>query len=74
MDEAAFLAALGGRLVALREAAGLTQAELARRAGLVRSFYARVESGRHNPSVGTLLKIAGVHGLSVSGLLDGLGG
>jgi transcriptional regulator with XRE-family HTH domain len=72
MDEGDFLQRLGGRILSLRETAGLTQSEMARRAGLVRSFYARVEGGRHNASVGTLVKIAQAHGLTVSALLDGL--
>ncbi|MBW2507413.1 MAG: helix-turn-helix transcriptional regulator, partial [Deltaproteobacteria bacterium] len=38
---------LGARLRELRLAAGLTQAELARRTGIHRPNIARVEAGRH---------------------------
>lgn len=49
--------------VALRKArlrAGLTQAELARRAGLSRSAYTNIEKGNKHPSLVTALRIARV--------------
>lgn len=41
----------------LRRKAGLTQAEVARRAGVSQSLIARIESGKVNPRVSTLVKI-----------------
>ncbi len=49
--------------IALREArlrAGLTQAEVARRAGLSRASYTNIEKGYKHPSLATALRIAHV--------------
>lgn len=57
--------------VALREArlrAGLTQAELARRAGLSRCAYTNIEKGRKYPSLVTALRIADALGERVEEL------
>lgn len=51
-------AKLGARLRSLRVQAGLTQAELARRTGIHRPNIARVEAGRHTPSLETLARLA----------------
>ena len=45
-----------------RTAAGLTQAELARRAGTTQAAVARLESGRVSPRVGTLQKMLAAAG------------
>lgn len=42
--------------------AGLTQAELARRAGTTQSAIARLEAGRGNPTVGTLTRLLALLG------------
>jgi DNA-binding XRE family transcriptional regulator len=55
---------LGQRLRQLRKAAGLTQEELSRRTGIHRPNIARVERGRHMPSLETVAKIA--FGIGVS--------
>ena len=44
-------------LKALRKRAGLTQAELARRAGVSQSLIARLEAGTVNPRLSTLVRI-----------------
>jgi predicted transcriptional regulator len=44
-------------LRALRKRAGLTQAELAKRAGVSQSLIARIEAGTVNPRLSTLIKI-----------------
>lgn len=44
----------------LRQTAGLSQAELARRAGLSRSLICEIESGRRGITPATQLLIAGV--------------
>ena len=60
---------LGARLRELRLAAGLTQAELARRTGIHRPNIARVEAGRHTPSLDTLARIANAIGVSTTHVL-----
>jgi len=48
------------KLRQLREDAGISQEELAARAGLDRSYISLVERGRRSPTVNTLAKIAAV--------------
>ncbi|MGB7590079.1 MAG: helix-turn-helix transcriptional regulator, partial [Terriglobia bacterium] len=47
---------LGKRLRALREAKGLSQGDIERRSGLLRSYISRVEGGYTAPSLSTLEK------------------
>lgn len=56
-------AKLGLRIRELRLAAGLTQAELARRTGIHRPNIARVEAGRHTPSLETIARLASAIGV-----------
>ncbi|MFW5877075.1 MAG: helix-turn-helix domain-containing protein [Myxococcota bacterium] len=60
---------LGARLRELRLAAGLTQAELARRTGIHRPNIARVEAGRHTPSLDTLARLASAIGVPTTRVL-----
>lgn len=53
-------------LRAARQAAGLTQAELAGRAGVARSVLASYESGAREPSAATFLRILDAAGWVVS--------
>lgn len=64
-------AKLGARIRALRLAAGLTQAELARRTGIHRPNIARVEAGRHTPSLETLARLAQAIGVPTTRVLVG---
>lgn len=48
---------LGNKLRKARELAGLTQAELAEKAGVNDNYYATVERGENNPSYEKLQKI-----------------
>jgi DNA-binding XRE family transcriptional regulator len=57
---------LGARLKLLRQAAGLTQAELSRRTGIHRPNIARVEAGRHTPSLETLTRLAAAIGVTTT--------
>ena len=42
----------------MREAKGLTQAQLARAAGILRANLSRIEAGKHRPTLETLEKLA----------------
>jgi len=53
----------------LRRAAGLTQNEVARLAGVARATLANVESGRHNLSMASMAGIASALGVSVDTLV-----
>lgn len=46
------------RLKALRKERGITQAVLAQRAGVTLSYIGRLEIGRHDPQLSTLMKLA----------------
>jgi len=56
------------RLQTQRLAAGLTQAELARRAGVSRALVSAVEAGRHLPRVDAALALAAALGTTASAL------
>src|SRR3954451_11366847 len=58
----------GDRLRESRTAAGLTQAELARRAGVSRGLVTAIETGRHVPAVDAALRLASALGESVETL------
>jgi transcriptional regulator with XRE-family HTH domain len=49
---------LGDRLKSLRNERGISQGEMERRTGLLRSYISRVENGHTLPSVDTLVKMA----------------
>lgn len=62
---------LGYVVLTLRELSGLSQSRLAARASTSQPAIARLESGRHVPSVNTLLKIASACGMHlIVGLAD----
>jgi transcriptional regulator with XRE-family HTH domain len=67
------LRGLGWRVRQLREAKGWTQELLAGRAGLDRSYVAGIEAGLRNPSTRALAKLARALGITLSGLVDGVG-
>ena len=62
---------LGPRLRQLRGRAGLSQRELARRAGVTNATISQIETGRVSPSVASLRKIAGALGLSLAQFFAG---
>lgn len=68
MDEAVLI---GARIAAWREERRLTQAELARRSFLTRSYIAHLETGRNKPSLDALADIAAALGVPRATLLDG---
>ncbi len=59
---------LESRVQALRRAKGLSQAELARRAGITRQALSAIEAGRYVPSVAVALRLAHVLGCPVEDL------
>ena len=62
---------LATRVRAARKHAGLTQLELAERAGLERKSVNRIENNQLSPTIDTLIRIAVVLGCSTSSLVDG---
>ena len=60
---------LGRRIQLLRIARRLSQEALAEKAGLSRGYLARVETGRHEPSLSMLDKLAKVLKVSVAKLV-----
>lgn len=61
---------LARQLAALREQAGMTQAEVAVAAGFAKSAYQRLEWGKTNPTMCTLLAVANALNVSPGTLLD----
>ena len=70
LDELHFLRELGLRIRQCREAAGWTQAQLAERCELHRTFIGSVERGERNVSILNLRLIARILRVSLSELLD----
>jgi len=60
---------VGSRIKQLREKLGLSQSELAHRAGVAQSTLSYLESGIKSPSIDTLLQICDALGVSISELL-----
>jgi transcriptional regulator with XRE-family HTH domain len=60
---------MGLRIRTLREAARLSQDELASRAGLSKTTYQNIEWGRANPEWETLAAIAGALGMDIPTML-----
>lgn len=63
------LAAIAETIRALREDAGLSQAAVAARAGLTPPSIEEVESGEHEPTYGTMRRLARGLGLSLPDLV-----
>lgn len=66
-----FYAELGSRVRAARNAAGLTQTELAGAAGLTRASVANIEAGRQQVLVHHLVAIAAATATDLDALLPG---
>lgn len=62
---------LGERLKRLRRHHELTLAEVAKGAGVSKSFVSQIETGAAQPSIGTLKRIVDVFGVSLANLFDG---
>src|ERR1700724_2638076 len=59
-----FSRAIGARLRELREERGWTQRELDSRLGILQSKLSKYESGTHQPSLRTLVRMANLFGVS----------
>lgn len=69
-DGSAILAALGAAIREHRTAAGLTQAQLAERAGIGRPHLNHIEGGRKSPTVVVLVHLARGLGVDPAALLQ----
>lgn len=69
-DELAGTGTLGARLRRSRKARGLSLEDVARAAGLTRSFLSLVERDQAAPSVASLIRICGTLGIRVGSLFD----
>jgi transcriptional regulator with XRE-family HTH domain len=58
-------ATLGAEIRATREKAGLSQEEVAKKIGMTRPNYARIEQGKTNVTIDSLLRIADGLGLEL---------
>lgn len=61
----------GEQIRRLRKTKGMTQAELARTANILRPNLARIEAGKHRPTLETLEKLAGALKIPVVDLIAG---
>ncbi len=61
---------LGMKIQELRTKRAMTQEILAKKARLSRGYLARVETGRHEPTLTTLRKLAKALGVPVTELLE----
>lgn len=58
------------RLKQLREGKGWSQARLAEAAGVTREYIARLETGKHDPPLSRVEKLANALGVSIGRLLQ----
>ena len=65
------VSSLGARLRDRRPGRGWTLDELARRAGLSKSYLSRLEDGDRQPSLASLLSLAQAHGVPLASLFGG---
>jgi DNA-binding XRE family transcriptional regulator len=63
---------VGARLRAVRESVDLSQLELSRRSGIAQESLSRIETGRSDPRLGTLRRLARGMDLSLDQLLERL--
>jgi DNA-binding XRE family transcriptional regulator len=61
---------VGARIRAARESAGLSQQELSRRSGMAQESLSRIETGRRDPRLGTLRRLAKGLDLSLDQLME----
>jgi len=64
---------VGERLRAARQKVGMTQADVANLAGMNLANYGKIERGKGNPTLDSLVRLAGVMGIDPGALVGGLG-
>lgn len=69
-DDKASIEHTADRLRKARQAKGLTQAEVAKRAGISENHYAQIERAEKNPTVSTFKSIIAAIGVSSAEILD----
>lgn len=72
VEHDAILAKIGANVRSRRERIGITQSDLAGRAGVDRAFLNRVELGTRNPTIVMLAKLANAMNTNVSALTRGV--
>jgi DNA-binding XRE family transcriptional regulator len=63
---------VGARIRAVRESVSLSQLELSRRTGIAQESLSRIETGRRDPRLGTLQRLARGMGLSLDQFMERL--
>lgn len=58
MDEVSYLAKIGKNIKEIRKSKGISQVELAYMCNFEKTNLSRIESGKNNPTIRTLLRIA----------------
>ena len=66
----AFIATFGARLRELRQAQGLSQEEVAHRAGVHVTYLSGIERGKRNPSLKNIRRVAMALGVGVGELFS----
>ena len=61
---------IGTALRSRREARGLSQEALAKKASVTREYVNKLEAGHHDPTVGTLSRLARALGVPLAELLE----
>lgn len=69
-DDKASIKRTATKLRKARRDAGLTQAEVAKRAGISETYYAQIERAEKNPTTSIFVKIVRVIGVSADDILD----
>lgn len=69
-DDKASIERTAARLRKARQAKGITQAEVAKRAGISENHYAQIERAEKNPTVSTFKSILRAIGISAADILD----
>jgi XRE family aerobic/anaerobic benzoate catabolism transcriptional regulator len=64
------MVSLAKRIKSLRADRGLTQASLAKRAGLTLGYIGKLETGHYDPQLSTLMKLAKALKVTVAELLE----
>lgn len=69
-DDKASIERTADRLRKARQAKGLTQSEVAKKAGISENHYAQIERAEKNPTVSTFKSIINAIGVSSAEILD----